>query len=80
MYVSTLFFLSDINWNILKTLISAADLHRLEQYTKNLADRYLVTDLFETLAYLFFSGYISPNLSKIQSVSQVVSLLFIELN
>lgn len=61
---------SAIRWEELKTLVSGHDLLRLEKYSKNLADRHLITDLLPHIAFLFFSHrFPNLHLSPVQSVS-----------
>ncbi|CAL4112336.1 unnamed protein product, partial [Meganyctiphanes norvegica] len=57
-----------LSWREIKTLISGHDIQRLEKYSKNLADRHLITDLLPAIAQLFFSQKLpSVHLSGIQS-------------
>lgn len=57
-----------IEWEELKTLVSGHDLLRLEKYSKNLADRHLITDLLPHIAFLFFSHrFQNLHLSPVQS-------------
>ncbi|ROT74729.1 putative N-acetyltransferase 10 isoform X1 [Penaeus vannamei] len=58
----------EIKWKELKSMVSGHDLHRLEKYSNNLADRYLVTDLLPNIATLFFlNKFPSVHLSPVQS-------------
>lgn len=61
---------SAIEWEELKFLITGHDLLRIEKYSKNLADRHLITDLLPHIAFLFFSHrFPDLHLSPVQSVS-----------
>lgn len=61
---------SAIEWEELKLLVTGHDLLRLEKYSKNLADRHLITDILPHIASLFFSHrFPALHLSQIQSVS-----------
>ncbi|KAG7174649.1 RNA cytidine acetyltransferase-like 2 [Homarus americanus] len=59
---------NEIEWRELKTVISGHDLQRLEKYSKNLADRHLITDLLPSIARLFFMKKLpAVHLSPLQS-------------
>lgn len=61
-----------IEWEELKTLVTGHDLLRLEKYSKNLADRHLITDILPHIASLFFSHrFPALHLSPIQSALMV---------
>lgn len=63
-----------IDWNELQMLITGHDLQRLERYANNLADRYLINDMFPSLARLYFMKRLpTVQLSPLQS-SIVVGL------
>ncbi|XP_064111307.1 RNA cytidine acetyltransferase-like [Macrobrachium nipponense] len=63
-----------IDWNELQILVTGHDLQRLERYANNLADRYLINDMFPSLAYLYFMKRLpAVQLSSLQS-SIVVGL------
>lgn len=65
---------TEIEWRELQSLVSGHDLQRLEKYSSNLADRYLVTDLLPNIAMLFFlNKFSSVHLSPVQSVSTFIN-------
>jgi N-acetyltransferase 10 len=45
----------------IELFLSNSDFKRLSQYTRNMADRHLITDLLPTIAQLYFNGKIDSS-------------------